>query len=52
MYICIQVDIFWFKVLILRVMKVHIMGYESSYFGFGSQQVDVHARSKNTFIVL
>ncbi len=27
-----------------------IMGYESSYFGFGSpqQQVDMHARSKKT----
>ncbi len=30
------------------------MGYESSYFGFGSpqQQVDMHARSKKHFIVL
>ncbi len=33
------------KVPLLRVMK-------GSYFGFGSpqQQVDMHARSKNTFI--
>ncbi len=30
------------------------MGYEGSYFGFGSpqQQVDMHARPKNPFIVL
>ncbi len=35
------------KVPLLWVMK-------GSYFGFGSpqQQVDMHARSKNTFIVL
>ncbi len=35
------------KVPLLWVMK-------GSYFGFGSpqQQVDIHARSKNTFIVL
>ncbi len=33
------------------VIGVSIMG---SYFGFGSpqQQVDMHARSKNTFIIL
>ncbi len=39
--------IFCFKVPLLWVMK-------GSYFGFGSpqQQVDINARSKNTFIVL